>query len=81
MTGRGAAGGPGPRRRHAAAPPGYWLLAGLLIGFGLLGILSIGIPFLVQRALEISAPGMTLEFNGAARSRQMSSRCWWFLRS
>jgi hypothetical protein len=57
VTGRGAARGPGPKRRHASVPPGYWLLAGLLIGFGLLGILSIGIPFLVLGlALALLAP-------------------------
>jgi len=33
---------------HMAAPQVfYWLLAGALIGFGLIGILSIGFPFLL----------------------------------
>ena len=33
---------------HMAAPQHfYWLLAGALIGFGLIGILSIGFPFLL----------------------------------
>jgi hypothetical protein len=31
----------------AARPLWYWLLAGALIGFGVIGILSIGFPFLL----------------------------------
>jgi hypothetical protein len=57
MTAWRAVEGRGPEGRHATVSPGYWLLAGVLIGFGLLGILSIGIPFLVLGvALVLLAP-------------------------
>lgn len=49
--------GPQPEGRRPRTPPGYWLLAGVLIGFGLLGILSVGLPFLcLGLALVLLAP-------------------------
>jgi len=44
----------------------YWLIAGALIGFGLIGILSIGFPFIIV--------GLVLCIYGVIRFR--ASGCW-----